>query len=187
MSGFAAVFSNPQAGQPVGGGVTPGEEPWGASTSSTTVTISRTPKPMILAGAVRPQDLATFLNTMAGILARNLGSEAFVMEGAMPGVVTDPSSGIRWLPDFGKYNFGALSIALENAGFDPRRCALQPFLNVVGGISGHVGWKGHGQMAVRLLHGTVDNPKVYEGAHDLELSMANPMVFAAEAKTFMRL
>jgi hypothetical protein len=185
MSGFAAVFGNPHAGSPVGGGVTPGQEPWNSPTPTTTVTINRQPKPMILAGAVAPENLSMFLNTMAKILAPRLGGDAFVEEGAVPGVIYD--GGIRWLPDFGRYNFGALSIALENAGFDPVRCALQPFLNVVGGVSGHVGWKGHGQMAVRLLHGPVGNERVYEGAHDVELSLASPMIFAQEIKTFMRL
>jgi len=184
MGGFAAVFSN-RPGVSVGGGVTPGKEPWLSSTPPTTVTISREPKPMILAGAVSSQDLPTFLKAMATILARNLGSEAFAEEGVMPGVVY--GSGVRWLPDFTKKNFGALSIALENAGFDPTLCAMQPFINVVGGISGHIGWKGHGQMAVRLIHGPVGNQQVHEMAYDVDLALASPMVFAQEVKTFMRL
>lgn len=186
MSGFDEVFSNRLPAN-TGGGVTPGKEPWLSDTPPTTVTISREPKPLILAGAVKPDDLPVFLNRMAAILAARLGSESFVVEGVMPGVVRE-SSGIRWLPDFNKYNFGSLSIALENAGFDPKRCAVQPFLNIVGGISGHIGWKGHGQIAVRLVHGPVGgNQQVYEGAHDVDLSLATPMVFATEIKTMMGL
>lgn len=186
--GFQDVFGGNRPLANTGGGVTPGQEPWNAPNPTTTVTISREPKPMILVGGLAlNNNMKTFLDVMAQILARNLGSETFVLEGPIPGLVTDPSNGIRWLPDFSKYNFGALSIALENAGFDPTRCAVQPFLNIVGGANGHIAWKGHGQMAVRLLHGTMDNPQVYEGAHDLELSLASPMVFATEIKTFMRL
>lgn len=169
---------------PVGGGVTPGKEPWLAPEPPTTVTISRQPKPLILAGSVDPQDLPQFLKAMATILARNLGSDAYADD--QSSLVIEPS-GIRWFPDFSKYGFGGLSIALENAGFDPTKCAVQPFVSMVGGVSGVVGWKGHGQMAVRLVHGSDANPQIYEGAHDLELSLASPMVFAAEIKTFMRL
>lgn len=186
MGAFQTVFGAGTMPAPVGGGVMPGREPWSAPTPPTTVTISRQPKPLILAGTLSPQNLATFLGAMANILARNCGSESFVAEGDMPGVVVE-SGGIRWLPDFGKHNFGAVSIALENAGFDPTRCAMQPFLNIVGGISGVVGWKGHGQLAVRLVHRQEGNPQIYEGAHDLELSLASPMIFATEIKTFMRL
>lgn len=176
---FTDVFSG-HAGLVTGGGVTPGQEPWNAPTPPTTITISREPKPLILyAGINDPAQAAAFLEAMAGIMARISTGEV------RPGTgVVEQQFGIRYLPNFGKFDFGRLSIALENAGFDPTKCALQPYDAVTtGSTSGIVKYHGPGQLVVRLVHGA----QVYEGVHDTALCLNSPMVFAMEIETFMRL
>lgn len=178
MSGFAAVFSNPHAGSPVGGGVTPGQEPWNGPTPPTTVTISREPKPMILYAALGAQQAAQFLAAMSAIMSRVSGGGEVWQSG-----VVEQQFGVRWYPNFGKMDFGRLSIALENAGFDPTQCAVQPYDAVSSGVSAIVKYHGPGQFVVRLVHGA----QVYEGVHDTALCLNSPMVFAQEIKSFMRL
>jgi hypothetical protein len=178
--GFIDVFSGHGTGPTTGGGVTPGQEPWLGSTPPTTVTISREPKPMILyAGIADATEAALFLATMSAILAvRSGGGEVRAGTG-----IVQQEFGIRWYPDFGKMNFGSLSIALENAGFDPTKCALQSYDPVSSGPSGIVKYHGPSQLVVRLVHGA----QTYEGVHDTQLCLNSPMVFATEIKTFMRL
>lgn len=185
--GFQEVFQSVFALNPTGGGVTAGKEPWVAQPGQTT-TVSRIPKPLITYGALDDQQAAQFLQTMGGVLARSLGDICFVRP---EGAVVDPQSGVRWLPDFSQYNFSPcnfakLSISLEDAGFDPTRCAVQVYQSVVGGISGLVHFPSQRQMAVRLLYGPIENPQVYEGTHDANLVLFNengPRTFATEVKT----
>ena len=180
--GFYDVFGgggrSPAPG--AGGGVTPGKEPWLGPEPPTTITVQRKTKPLILAVSLPGPDRGEFLNRMGAILAAAVAGQ---LEG---GFVID-STGIVWAPQFGAIpGLDRLSIALENAGFDPTKCAVQAYVGAaVSGPSLIVHWRSQGQLAVRLVYGNVANSKAYEGVHDLALSLASPMIFATEIKTFI--
>ena len=178
--GFSAVFSNPNSGQPAGGGVTSGQEPWNAPVPSTTVTINRQAKPMVLLVSLPLAERQVFLERMASIMAQGVAGW-YEGDGYVRG-----ESGIVWVPATGPVEgLHRLSIALENAGFDPTRCAMQVYHGVaVGGSSGLVKWQRETQMAVKLVYGDPANPKEYQGVHNTDLALASPMVFATEVKTF---
>ena len=179
--GFIDVFS--VAAPPTGGGVTLGMEPWKSGENPTTVL--RPAKPFVLYGALTDEEASMFLQVMGDILARESGDMCAVRP---DGTVTDPMSGIRWSPAFNKPDgIDRLSRALENAGFDPTRSAVQVYVATVGGASGSVHWRAERALVVRLLHGSVASPQIYQGRHSFDLAVASPMVFATEIKTFMGL
>ena len=183
--GFYDVFGGGTGGRSpapgVGGGVTPGQEPWKGPEPPTTITVQRKAKPLILAVSLSTGERLEFLAVMGAVLATGVAGQLDAM-----GFV-QTTDGIVWVPNFGPIaGLDRLSIALENAGFDPTKCAVQTYIAAaVSGPSLIVHWRGHAQLAVRLVYGDVGNPKVYQGVHDLELSLASPMIFATEIKTFI--
>ena len=182
--GFQDVFGGGGGRSPApgaGGGVTPGKEPWLGPEPPTTITVQRKAKPLILAVSLSTGERLEFLAVMGAVLATGVAGQLDAM-----GFV-QTADGIVWVPDFGPVpGLDRLSIALENAGFDPTKCAVQAYVGAaVSGPSLTVHWRGQGQLAVRLVYGDVANPKAYEGVHDLGLSLASPMIFATEIKTFI--
>lgn len=181
MSGFNDVFENPNAGQqPVGGGVTPGKEPWLSQGGGSTV--KRTPKPLILYGAMDDTQAPLFLATMSGILARNQGEACFVRDDGS-GVVVDPGTG-KWVPIFDAIpGLDRVSLALEDSGVDPTRVAIQPYRNVVGGIGGLLHYVGGPVLAVRTVQKINGEDRLYENRHDLGLVLnAGGYSFATEVR-----
>lgn len=181
--GYRDVFGGGGHPPPVGGGVTPGKEPWLTPEPPTTITVQRKAKPLILAVSLLEADRVEFLNRMGAILSAGVAGQLEV------GGFVIGSNGIVWAPQFSAIlGLDRLSIALENAGFEPTKCAVQAYLGAaVSGPSLFVHWRGHGQLAVRLVYGGAANPKAYEGVHDLGESLRSPMIFATEIKTFINM
>lgn len=180
--GFYDVFTAPTIA--VGGGVTPGQEPWKGRVS--VMPPPRNPKPLILYPALPgEQERALFAKQMAAIMARNCGESAFVRDDDYAVV---ESAGIVWLADHAQKDFGRISLALDDRGFDPTRCAVQVYINVlVSGAAGMVHFRGRPDLIVRLVHGERGDEKLYEGRHDLGLVVSSPGIFAVNIATAMGL